>query len=70
MEYFTWKLILILYVMSIKASEEQCPLKCSCKRTTTEKEGLLLKMTCGEKNRVIHLDELELLTFSHELLQL
>lgn len=56
--------------MSINASEDQCPLKCSCKRTATEKEDQLLKMTCGEKNKIIHLDELELLTFSHELVQL
>lgn len=56
--------------MSINASEEQCPLKCSCKRTTSEKEGAILKMTCGETNKIIHIDELELLTFSHELVQL
>lgn len=56
--------------MIINASEEQCPLKCSCKRSTSEKEGFLLKMTCGEKHKIIHLDELELLTFSNELVQL
>lgn len=70
MDYIAWKIVLILYVISTNASEEQCPLKCSCKKTSAEKEGVLLKMTCGEKNKVIHLDELELLTFSHELVQL
>lgn len=70
MDYLALKLVFIIYVMSTNASEEQCPLKCSCKRTATEKEGPLLKMTCGEKNKVIHLDELELLTFSHEVVQL
>lgn len=70
MDYFLWKIVLIAYVMVINANEEQCPSKCSCKRSTTEKEDFLLKMTCGEKHKVIHLDELELLTFSNELVQL
>lgn len=70
MYLFTWKLILILYFMKTNANEEQCPQKCSCKRTSSEKEGVILKMICGEKNKIIHLDELELLTFSHELVQL
>lgn len=65
-----WKIGLILYVMVINASEEPCPQKCSCKRTTNEKESVSLKMTCGEKNKVIHVDELELLTFSNEMVQL
>lgn len=70
MDSYIWKIGLILYVMIINASEEPCPLKCSCKRTSTEKEGVLLKMTCGETNKVIHIDELELISFSNELLQL
>lgn len=67
---FFWKISLILYVMVINASEEPCPQKCSCKRTANEKDGASLKITCGEKNKVIHLDELELMTFSNELVQL
>lgn len=70
MDHIYWKIGLILYVMLINASEEPCPQKCSCKRSTNVKEGVSLKMTCGEKNKVIHLDELELLTFSNELVQL
>lgn len=64
------KFVLIFYIISIYANDELCPGKCSCKRFTTDKEGVLLKMACGEKNKIIHLGELELLSFSHELVQL
>lgn len=70
MNLTAWKIVLLIYIVSINASEEQCPLKCSCKSGTSEKDGVLLKMTCGEKNKVLHLDELELLNFAHELVQL
>lgn len=70
MNLITWKVGLILYVVSINANDGQCPLKCSCKRTGSEKDGFILKMTCGEKTKVLHYEELELQNYSHELVQL
>ncbi|XP_050304221.1 adhesion G protein-coupled receptor A3 [Anthonomus grandis grandis] len=57
-------------VLSILSQDTQCPNKCSCKVNSQRDGGNYLKMTCGEKEKITHLDELELLNTASELVQL
>ncbi|CAG9835553.1 unnamed protein product [Diabrotica balteata] len=63
-------LLLCFLILSINSSfgvEEKCPAKCICKKNLPN-EGL--KMSCGEGEKVFHLDELELLNLASEVIQL
>lgn len=60
---------ILILTLAILANEEKCPSKCSCKGIA-QKDGSLLKMICGEREKIIDLDELELLDMASELFQL
>lgn len=63
-------LVLLIKITTTNENEAICPAKCSCKRST-QKEGLnYIKMKCGDKEKVSHLDELELLNIAAEIVQL
>lgn len=69
MMWVNLKLILLILILTAFANEEKCPAKCSCKRSG-QKDGSLLKMVCGEREKILDLDELELLDMAAELIQL
>ncbi|XP_057665871.1 adhesion G protein-coupled receptor A3 [Diorhabda carinulata] len=58
----------ILLINKSYAQEVKCPVKCICKQISPN-EGFL-KMTCGEHNKIYHLDELDLLNLASEIIQL
>lgn len=62
--------IIFIFIIHIWADEEECPFKCICKRSTQKDGANYLKMKCGDIEKVLHLDELELLNIASELVQL
>ncbi|XP_019760183.2 adhesion G protein-coupled receptor A3 isoform X2 [Dendroctonus ponderosae] len=51
-------------------AQESCSSKCVCKANIQKDSGNFVKITCGETEKITHLDELELLNIANELVQL
>lgn len=62
-------LFLVQLYISIWA-QESCSSKCVCKANSQKDSGNFVKMTCGDTEKITHLDELELLNIANELVQL
>lgn len=62
--FFLW----LLY--GCRADENLCSNKCTCKPNSQRDGANYMKMTCGETEKISHLDELELLNLASELFQL
>ncbi|XP_066141971.1 adhesion G protein-coupled receptor A3 isoform X1 [Euwallacea fornicatus] len=63
-------LVLCLVTSNILGQDYVCSKKCTCKLNSQRDGGNYLKMTCGETEKVSHLDELELLNIAADLVQL
>ncbi|CAG9766682.1 unnamed protein product [Ceutorhynchus assimilis] len=66
--------LLFFYIFLLKSAfgqqENECSSKCSCKSNPQRDGGNFIKMTCGETEKITSLDELELLNFASDLVQL
>ncbi|XP_030755587.1 adhesion G protein-coupled receptor A3 isoform X2 [Sitophilus oryzae] len=63
-------LFLRLFCGSSAEDSPLCSSKCTCKPNSQRDGANYLKMTCGETEKISHLDELELLNIASELFQL
>ncbi|XP_076258665.1 remoulade isoform X2 [Rhynchophorus ferrugineus] len=63
--------VLLLWLLyGSRADESLCSNKCTCKPNSQRDGANYMKMTCGETEKISHLDELELLNLASELFQL
>lgn len=51
-------------------SQDDCPMKCSCKQNTQRDGPLWLKVRCGEEEKVKSLEELDLSIIADAIVQL
>lgn len=58
----------IVVLICVCAVSAQCPSKCSCKGNVFQKD--LLKMRCGDGEKVENIEELNLATVAYQLFQL
>lgn len=51
-------------------SQDDCPVKCSCKRNTQRDAPDWVKLRCGDSEKVKSLEELDLTNIASEIVQL
>lgn len=56
--------------MLAAASQDDCPLKCSCKRNSQRDGPDWVKIRCGDKDKINSLEELDLFNIANEIVQL
>lgn len=61
-------LLIILFTINTVSSEEECPNKCNCKRSTQKDGGIKLK--CGDIEKVSDIEQLDFLNLANEIAQL
>lgn len=69
MDIPTFKYIVFLLVLNVLSAEE-CPKKCTCKRSLQGNGPDWVKIRCGDAEKIDNLEELDLLNIANEVVQL
>lgn len=56
--------------MLVCTSQDDCPVKCVCKRNTQRDAPDWVKVRCGDDEKIKTLEELDLLNIANEIVQL
>lgn len=65
-----FRYLILLCLVLVCTSQDDCPMKCSCKRNT-QRDGLdWVKIRCGDEEKVKSVEELDLLSITNEIVQL
>lgn len=65
-----FRYLILLYLVLVAGSQDDCPLKCVCKRSAQREGPDWVKIRCGDKEKINNLEELDLFNIATEIVQL
>lgn len=68
-----FRYLILVYLALVARSDEDCPSKCVCKSSTKDSANWIkpmMKVRCGDTEKIQSLDEINLLIIANETVQL
>lgn len=65
-----FRYLILLCLVLVSTGQDDCPVKCSCKRSAQRDSSDWVKVRCGEDEKVEDLEELDLTNIANEIVQL